>query len=72
MAPKLPLPRGWNRRVRSSVLHILDLGHYYLLEQRNFARRCTSPAIFELTKYACFNAKHAVFKRPISLDQYTP
>ncbi len=23
MPPKLPLPRGWKRRVRSSVLHIL-------------------------------------------------
>ena len=43
------LPRGWNRRVRSSVLHILALGQYrvrpgrplpgqdfHLLEQRTF------------------------------------
>ena len=28
MAPKLPLPSGWKRRVRSSVLHILALSHY--------------------------------------------
>ena len=28
MTPKLPLPRGWKRRVRSSVLHILALSHY--------------------------------------------
>ncbi len=28
MAPKLPLPRGWKRRVRSSALHILALSHY--------------------------------------------
>ncbi len=28
MPPKLPLPRGWKRRVRSSVLHILALSHY--------------------------------------------
>ncbi len=28
MAPKLPLPRGWKRRVRSSVLHIFALSHY--------------------------------------------
>ncbi len=28
MAPKLPLPRGWKHRVRSSVLHILALSHY--------------------------------------------
>ncbi len=28
MTAKLPLPRGWKRRVRSSVLHILALGHY--------------------------------------------
>ena len=25
MPPKLPLPRGWKRRVRSSVLRILAL-----------------------------------------------
>ena len=48
MAPKLPLPRGWKRRVRSSVLHILALGHYHLLEQRTFARRTwpTSPPLW--------------------------
>ena len=28
MPPKLPLPRGWKRRVRSSVLHMLVLSHY--------------------------------------------
>ncbi len=27
-APQDPLPRGWKRRVRSSVLHILALSHY--------------------------------------------
>ncbi len=28
MPPKLPLPRGWKQRVRSSILHILALSHY--------------------------------------------
>ena len=28
MHRKMPLPRGWKRRVRSSVLHILALSHY--------------------------------------------
>ncbi len=28
MAPKLPLPRGWNCRVRSPVLHVLALVRY--------------------------------------------
>ena len=28
MPPNLPLPRGWKRRVRSSVLNILALSHY--------------------------------------------
>ena len=28
MSRNLPLPRGWNRRVRSSILHILALSHY--------------------------------------------
>ena len=28
MVPKLPLPRGWKRRDRSSVLRILALGLY--------------------------------------------
>ena len=39
MHRKMPLPRGWKRRVRSSVQHIQALGHYHLLEQRTFARR---------------------------------
>ena len=29
MARKLPLPRGWKRRVRSAVLHILALSRYW-------------------------------------------
>ena len=28
MTSKLPLSRGWKRRIRSSVLHILALSHY--------------------------------------------
>ena len=28
MLPKLPLPRGWKRRVRSSVLDVLALSQY--------------------------------------------
>ncbi len=28
MSRKILLPRGWKRRVRSSVLHILALNHY--------------------------------------------
>ena len=39
MARNLPMPRGWKRRVRASVLHILALGHFDLLEQRTFSRR---------------------------------
>ena len=30
MDRKIPLPRGWKRRVRSSVLHIPALSHYTL------------------------------------------
>ncbi len=55
MAPKLPLPHGWKCRIRSSVLHILDLGHYHLLEQRTLARRTwTSAPLFDPRRlFAC-------------------
>ena len=42
MHRKIPLPRGWKRRVRWSVPHIVALGHYHLLEQRTFSRRTWS------------------------------
>ena len=42
MPPKLPLPRGWKRRVRSSVLRIFALNYYHLMEQRTFPRRTWS------------------------------
>ena len=29
MPPKLPPPRGWKRRVKSSVVHVLALNHYF-------------------------------------------
>ena len=54
MRRSLPLPRGWKRRVRSFVLHILDLGHYHLLEQRTFARHTwfsTPPDMLALKPY---------------------
>ncbi len=25
---KIPLPRGWNRRAKSAIFHILALSHY--------------------------------------------
>ncbi len=28
MEHKIPLPRGWNRRAKSAILHILALSHY--------------------------------------------
>ena len=28
MHRKIPLPRGWNRRAKSAILHILALSHY--------------------------------------------
>ena len=28
MHRKISVPRGWNRRVKSSILHILALSHY--------------------------------------------
>ena len=28
MHRKIPLPRGWNQRGKSAILHILALSHY--------------------------------------------
>ena len=28
MHHNIPLPRGWNRRAKSAILHILALSHY--------------------------------------------
>ncbi len=28
MHRKIPIPRGWNRRAKSAILHILALSHY--------------------------------------------
>ena len=28
MRPQIPLPRSWNRRAKSAILHILALSHY--------------------------------------------
>ena len=28
MRHKIPVPRGWNRRAKSAILHILALSHY--------------------------------------------
>ena len=38
MRTRLPLPPGWKRRVRSSIVHVLFGQDFQLLEQRTFAR----------------------------------
>ncbi len=42
MRTRLPLPRGWNRRVRSSIVRILAVGHYAFtaLLARATKKRC--------------------------------
>ena len=37
MHKKLPLPRGWNRHVKSSVLQVLSLAHYCFFTVRGWA-----------------------------------
>jgi hypothetical protein len=35
--PDLPLPKGWSRRVKSTLLHVFSLAHYALLDARGWA-----------------------------------
>ncbi len=67
MQRKMPLPRGWKRRVRSSVLHVLTLGHHDLLEQRTFARHTwTTSAVA-----AGGTGTHAISNPPpLALDSF--
>ena len=37
MPPKIPLPRRWNRRAKSAILHILALSHHTLIYPRTLA-----------------------------------
>jgi hypothetical protein len=56
MSPKLPLPRGWKRPVRWSVLHILALSYHTPVAIAN---------VLNSTKNMLFPG------RPVSLDQFT-
>ncbi len=35
--PRIPLPRGWPRRVRSAVVHAISLAHFSLTSTRSWA-----------------------------------
>ncbi len=35
--PRIPLPRGWPRRVRSAVIHAISLAHFSLTATRSWA-----------------------------------
>ncbi len=35
--PQIPLPRGWNQKVRSAVLHVLSLAQYTAVYTRSWA-----------------------------------
>ena len=62
MHHKIPLPRGWNRRAKSAILHILALSHYtFTVLLARAALKLTPPFVsyapspFEdwLTEHAC-------------------
>ena len=36
-APRIPLPNGWSRRVRSAVIHAISLAHFSLTSTRSQA-----------------------------------
>ena len=42
MHPRIPLPRGWNRRTKAAILQILALSHYSFLAL--FARASNQPS----------------------------
>ncbi len=42
MLRKLPIPRGWNRYVKSSVLHALSLSYFCFSTVRGWASRSRS------------------------------
>ena len=35
--PKIPLPKGWKKQVRSAVLHVLSLAQYAAAYTRGWA-----------------------------------
>ncbi len=69
MNHKIPLPRGWKRRVRSSVLHILALSHYTFTamlaraaNQRN--HRVRLQAEWNSSAHAGFPTRAVIFQAP--------
>ena len=36
-APRIPLPNGWSRRVRSAVIHAISLANFSLTATRSWA-----------------------------------
>ena len=36
-APKLPLPKNWNRHVKSAILHVVSLAQYAVAYTRSWA-----------------------------------
>ncbi len=35
--PRIPLPHGWSRRVRSGVIHAISLAHFSMTSTRSWA-----------------------------------
>ena len=42
--PKIPLPKGWKRQVRSAVLHVLSLAQYAAAYTRGWATDASTRA----------------------------
>ena len=43
--PKIPLPKGWKRQVRSAVLHVLSLAQYAAAYTRGWATDCVNTRV---------------------------
>ena len=72
MARKLPLLRGWKRRVKSSIVHILALSHYsftaLLAQTSRRSRRIKDASVSVPTCRGCWAFSLAAYVLPWPLQ----
>ncbi len=48
--PRIPLPKGWNKHVRSSLLHVISLAQFALAYTRCWGADCINPRLGQKTE----------------------
>ena len=70
--PHIPLPKGWNKRVRSSLLQVISLAQFAAVYIRGWGADSINPRLRRKTELLCLTAAIVLHWNPTGNRQDSP